>query len=75
MLYSSCKAPFIESVQQLNIEVVKSVSGDIKHQIDENYMYHEKINHEIMVYRNPTMHYNFVMLTNDIMVYRNPTLH
>ena len=31
MLYSSCKAPFIESVQQLNIEVVKSVSGDIKH--------------------------------------------
>ena len=56
MLYSSCKAPFIESVEQLNIEVVKSVSGDINYQIDENYLYHEKINHEIMVYRNPTMH-------------------
>ena len=31
MLYSSCKAPFLESVQQLNLEVVKNVSCDIKH--------------------------------------------
>lgn len=26
MLYSSCKAPFIDNVQQLGLEVVKNVS-------------------------------------------------
>ena len=41
MLYSSCKAPFIESVQQLNIEVVKSLEIDDPNELTEDYIYDE----------------------------------
>ncbi|XP_076111731.1 twinfilin-1-like isoform X2 [Mytilus galloprovincialis] len=41
MLYSSCKAPFIDNVQQLGLEVVKNIEIDDPKELTETYIYDE----------------------------------